>query len=187
MKKISGKLIRACLENAGYAKAGEYYDRFPPRLKNQKLFQLMHIRICQGMGNEPYVSALNEYNALFPNDPDMYLMMIDTCVLQKDYQKALQVVNKLDSSIDKDPFLDYYRGMMYNLMTNTTQSKTCLERLHVNMPGFGEGTVELIGIYLRTGEKDKAVKLFRESEGNRSVSPERLETLSKLYPGFKLK
>ena len=176
------KTIKTLIAQKDYAKAGEYYDELPADFKKQKLFQLIHIQIGSGMGNEQYGNALNEYKSLFPNDPNMYLMMVDAYVLQKDYPKALDAVNKLDSIINKDPFQDYYRGLMYKLMLDTPQSLACFERLHAYMPGFTSGTVELVTVYLKTGNMDKAVQLVKQTKEDKSLDPETVDALYELHP-----
>ncbi|MDR3713147.1 MAG: hypothetical protein P4L51_10060 [Puia sp.] len=185
IEKINGiTTVKTLLAQKDFVKAGKYYDEFPDNFKKEKMFQLIHIQICEGMGDSSYAKALGEYRSLFPHDPNMYLMMIDVYVLQKDYPKALEAVNKLDSMINKDPFQDYYRGLLYKLMGDTVRSRVYLERLHANMPGFGDGTIELIASYVKTGDLDKAVQLARRSRDDRSVSSEKMEMLRTFYPGL---
>jgi len=183
MEKVNKiKTIKTLIAQKNYTKAGEYYDELPANFKKQKLFQLIHVQIGSGLGNEQYASALNEYKSLFPDDPNMYLMMVDAYVLQKDYPKALEAVNKLDSIINKDPFQDYYRGLMYKLMLDTAQSLACFERLHAYMPEFSGGTVELVTVYLKTGNMDKAVAVVRKGRDDKSLSPETVDALYELHP-----
>lgn len=179
------KTIKTLIAQGDYSKARDYYDEMPYDLKKQRLFQLMHIQIGSGMGDELYAAAMNEYRTLFPNDPNMYLLMIDAYVLQKDYPKALEAVNKLDSFINKDPFQDYYRGLMYKLLQDTAQSRICFERLHTYMPGFGKGTIELIVSYAKTGQMDKAVQLVKQARNDGSLSTQTVENLLILHPNLK--
>jgi tetratricopeptide (TPR) repeat protein len=176
------KTIKTLIAQRDFTKAGEDYDQLPADFKKQKLFQLIHIQIGEGMGNDSYAEALNEYKALFPNDPNMYLLMVDAYVLQKDYPKALEAVNKLDSLINKDPFQDYYRGLMYKLMQDTAQSLACFERLHAYMPAFSKGMIELIAAYTRAGDMNEAVQLVRQVKADKSLSPETIEMLFTLHP-----
>ena len=179
------KIIKSLIAQRDYVKAKEYYDEMPDDLKKQKLFQLIHIQIGSGLGNDRYSEAMNEYRALFPNDPNMYLMMVDAYVLDKDYPSALGAVNKLDSFIDKDPFQDYYRGLMYKLMKDSLQSRACFERLHAYMPQFSKGTIELIVSYAKTGDMDKAVQLMKQARSDKTLSPETAELLCALHPDLK--
>jgi hypothetical protein len=128
--------IRDLISQDEYAKASQEYEKLPASIKKEKAYQLMHVSIQSHLSNESYIGALNEYKALFPNDPNMYLLMIDAYTLQKNYPMALESVNKLDSIVGKDPFQDYERGLIYKLMDDTANERICLERLHRNMPDF---------------------------------------------------
>jgi len=137
------------------------------------------------MSDEKYLQSLLEYKSLFPDDPNMYLMMIDAYVLQKDYPRALGSVNKLDSLIDKDPYQDYQRGLLYKLMKDSARAQECFERLHVNMPGFKKGTIELMEIYFGKGNRDKAVQLVERAKDSNYLSPSNLSVIYAYHPDLK--
>lgn len=147
--------IKTLITQKNYEKAEQYYDQLPASLKKGKTFQLMHITICVNLDNEKYMQALNEYRSLFPNDPNMYLMMVDAYTLQKNYPMALESVNKLDSMIDKDPYQDYQRGLLCLLMKDTARALEYLERLHKNMPDFKNGTLILTRLKEIKGEEPR--------------------------------
>lgn len=148
--------VRDLLDRDEFQKAKVEYEKLPPNLKKEKAYQMMHVRIESHLATDEYVAALNEYRGLYPNDPNMYLLMVDAYTLQKDYPKALESVNKLDSLIGKDPFQDYERGLIYKLMEDSANERICLERLHRNMPGFQKGTSELVAFYFSHDQPNKA-------------------------------
>ena len=186
LQKIESiKAIKSLLAQGDTQEAAEIFDKLPKELKRQKLFELFHLQIAQKTSDSAYSQALDEYEALFPNDPNMPLMMIDSYIMHENYPKALEAVNKLDSLIDKDLFLDYYRGLLYRVMKDPVQSLICLERLHKNMPDFGDGTVQLIACYADSGELDKATTLIRQTTKDASLSEDKLQTLYTLHPNLK--
>ncbi|GGB03658.1 hypothetical protein GCM10011511_28680 [Puia dinghuensis] len=154
--------IKQLIEQGEYEQANTVYETLPAELKKEKAFQLMHIRIFSHFSTDRYIGALREYKSLFPHDPNMYLLMVDAYSLQKDYPKALESVNKLDSLIDKDPFQDYERGLIYKMMKDTVNELICFERLHKNMPEFKKGTYELINLYFSMAEPVKGAALIKE-------------------------
>jgi tetratricopeptide (TPR) repeat protein len=184
-KVQSLKTIRTLLSQGQTQEAADLYDRLPAELKREKLFELVHISIAQKTSDSAYSQALEAYKALYPNEPNMHLMMIDAYIMQKNFPKALESVNKLDSLIDKDPFLDYYRGILYLPIKDTVQSLICLERLHKNMPAFGDGTMQLIAGYAESGDLDKATALVRQARKDGSVSDKKLDALCTLHPNLK--
>ena len=60
----------------------------------------------------------------------------------------LAAVNGLDSQINKDPLLDFYRYLSYNLLEDEEKGRVCLNRLLKNMPDFQKGYLELIAVEL---------------------------------------
>lgn len=182
------KRIRQLLNQEEYTKANSLYKQLPAILKQTKLFQMMRIQIAAGMGNEEYLKAMTDYQQAYPNAPNVYLLMIDAYILKEEYANALQAVNQLDSLINKDLFLDYYRGLIYKLMGNKEKQREHFELLNANMPAFSDGTLELLVTYLDAEETDKAVALVTTKRTNyKKIDKEQRETIYQLYPDFKKK
>jgi hypothetical protein len=181
------KTIKSFMAQGEDQKALDIYDELPDAIKKEKAYQLIHIRLCSKLGNEKYIQALDQYRNLFPNEPNMYLMMIDAYILQKDYPAALGAVNKLDSLIDKDPYQDYQRGLIYLLLKDTLHSEQSFERLHRNMPKYNKGIIELMETYYYTHNDDKAVQLIREAKDSNYLSPQYLDAIYSLHPELKQK
>ena len=179
------RTINQILQQGDYQKANDYYNDIPEDLKKQKLFQLIHVRIASKMGDSSYVAALNEYKSNFPQDPNLYLLMLDAYVMEKDYPAALNAVNHLDSIVGKDPFQDYYRGLIFKLMKDTSASRACLERLHTNLPDFSKGTIELLDNFVHSGYADSAAMLVRKAEKDSNLSATQVQSLSDAYPTIK--
>jgi hypothetical protein len=154
----------------------------PGDLKKDKVFELFYLRIARKLGDSAYLAALKEYKADFPRDPNLGLLMLDAYVMEKDYTAALGAINNLDTALHKDPFLDYYRGLIYKLMEDPAESRMCLEQLHRNMPLFGKGTVELLANYATAGYPDSAAMLVRQAQAENNITTKQLEALEQAYP-----
>jgi hypothetical protein len=180
------KRIRQLINKEEYTKAQSLYKELPATLRQSKLFQLMHVQIASGLGSDEYLKAMVEYQQAYPNAPNMYLLMIDAYILKEEHANALQAVNQLDSLINKDPFLDYYRGLIYKLMGNKEKQREHLELLDAHMPNFSDGTIELLVTYLDAKETDKAVKLVQtRSSAYKKIDKDQREALYVMYPDFK--
>ena len=164
--------INEFIEGGNAEEAAQYFDQLPKDLQKQKPFQLIHLRIAIKQSDTTYLAALKEYKAAFPHDPNLGLLMLDAYVMDKDYPAAMNAVNNLDSALNKDPFLDYYRGLIFKLMQDPQQSRTCLERLHHNMPKFGKGTVELLANFADNGHPDSAAMLIRDAQADNNITAE---------------
>jgi hypothetical protein len=184
-KIVHIRKINELIEGGNAEDAGGYYDQLPSDLRKDKLFQLIHLRIAQKLGDTAYLAALNEYKATFPRDPNLGLLMLDAYVMEKDYTAAIGAIDNLDTALHKDPFLDYYRGLIYKLKEDPTDSRVCLEQLHRNMPLFGKGTVELLANYANAGYPDSAAMLVRQAQADNNITTVQIQALEQAYPAIR--
>lgn len=179
--------VRSLIIAGKHQEALEIYDHMPDKIKKSRTFQIIHVEISSGLSDEKYSQAIAEYESLYPNEPNMQLLLIDGYILRKDYTKALNAVNELDKMIDKDPLLDFHRAMCYTLMKDDLKRTEYLERLVKNLPDFEAGILELLADYLETSEFEKAKPLI---DGFKSKSEFNQSTLTMLliqYPGYNKK
>ncbi len=168
--------------NEEYETALSYYNQLPDTLKKSKSFQLVHLIITSKINDSDYETALDEFSSLYPHEPGMNLQAIDIHITHKQYDKAANDVDSLDSFINKDPFLDYYRGLIYKLQKDTAKMMTCLKNLYRNFPTFGEGIIELMAAYAREGDVAKAKKLVAVYRSNTKLNQKRLDLVLTAYP-----
>lgn len=185
LKKI--ELIKRHIKDNNYEKANKLFLQLPAVIRKQKLYKIIYIQIASGLETDQYLAALNQFQQEYPDAPNMYLLMIDAYFLKKDYPGALKCVNSLDSLINKDPFLDFYRALIYKESEDHTNKMVCLERLYQNLPRFGAGTLELINAYAEDKQWEKAVPLAKQYSKYKDADRETLESLYVLHPDFKEK
>jgi len=187
-EKSSDKNIEAIQKMSRLLKAKEYdramkvYATLPASIQKEKTVQLIYIRICEGISNDVYLKALNEYEAAFPNEPNIYLMMIDKYFLDKKYKETLEMVDKLDGLINKDPFLDFYRSNLSDAMGNTADAILYCERLVKNMPTYDRGMLQLIILYESEGQHEKAKAIAKQYAAN--DTPNKANKLQQLYVSY---
>ena len=134
--------------------------------------------IASGLDNdEKYEAAINEYTTLYPNEPNMYLLLLDGYIIKKEYDKALYSVNEMDKMINKDPFLDYYRYLIYNMQDDSIHARSSIEMLMKNMPGFEDGMLEIIAYSLKEKNTTLADKWIKEYRLHKSFDQQKLETI----------
>lgn len=175
------KEIKDLLNRGKVKEAKDMYEALPASLKKNKTVLLINVFICSRLTEDDYNAAIQEFNRLYPNQPNMNLMMIDGYFIQKDYVKMLGAVNALDAQIDTDPLLDYYRYLSYKLLLKQDSGIICLNRLVKNMPDFQSGYIELISAKLQAGltpQADSLIKVYRSKPG---FKQEDLNELVSLY------
>lgn len=167
-----------------HQEAKSVYDGLPQAMKNQKIAQVYNLTICSALDAEVYTKALSEFEVRFKHEPNMYLSLIDAYVLRKDFDKALEAINKIDAMINKDPYLEYYRYSFYTQLNKNGEAIQSLENLYKAMPHFGSGAIELIVNYLQAGEYEKARPVVAAYRENESFDQELLESNLLLHPKF---
>ena len=177
--------MKKLMNEGNYESAKAEYDSLPLVLQDQKSFQLMNLMIVSEIDNELYTAAMDRFNETFPNEPNMALMMIDNHFLKNDYKAALKDVDQLDAIVNKDPFLDFYRGNIYSYMKDTINAKKYYERVIKNLPNMPDAYIELITLYIENKQEEKAGKLVQQYKSNKKFNQENLETIQFLYPDFK--
>ena len=126
--------ITSALAEKRTSDAARIYEGLPASLKQDKTLQLAHIRIAQQQGDAQYTQALTQFRASFPNDPASELLSIDYYALNKQYDKALQALDKLDKAVGGDPYLNVMRAFVYITRHQMPQAQQFVEKAAHDMP-----------------------------------------------------
>lgn len=184
-KSVDGmNKLKKLLAEGKNAEARKLYDKLDNDLKLTKAFLLINIRISEGTGMEDYRKALEAYSNIFPDEATSYLLMIDAYFLDKDYTKAMQAVDGLDSLLQGDPYLHFYRGLIYSMKGDTANSRLSYEKVLAAEPGHANVIIELIAIYAEAGQTDKAKDMLERYKQTKQFDREVLEGLKILYPAL---
>lgn len=174
--------MRRKMNSGEYDEALEIYRELPEKMKKMKIVQMIHILITSNLGDDAaYESALDEYMQLYPNEPNMHLLLIDNYILKKEYEKAMHSVNEMDKMIDKDPFLDYYRYLLYNLMGDDDNARVNIQQLVKNIPDFEDGLLEMIAVSIEDDNKTEAEKWIKEFRLHSAYDQDRLDAVLEVY------
>jgi hypothetical protein len=175
--------IRRLVNAQEYEKANALYEKLPAKFKEDKALQLMNLSVLAQLDQEKYKKALDVYNNYFGTDPAAQFGLFDSYFLNKDYDKALNVIDVLDGTV-KDPVLNYYRALIYTRMNDRTNTIKCLEALYKQKPDFANGVLELIANYIEAEEDNKAESLLAAYRSNKKFDQQKLENLKYMYPDF---
>ena len=89
------------------------YERLSPNLKLEKNFMLFQILAAHKISDEKYVAAIDAFRAAHPDEACVDLIAIDSFVAKKQYDAALEAIERLDKSIGGDPYLHLLRAKLY--------------------------------------------------------------------------
>jgi tetratricopeptide (TPR) repeat protein len=177
--------LNKLVQKKEYAEAKEVLDRLPENLKNTKAIQLRNLEICLETDTVEYALAADKFRHDFPDDPSLNLALLDGMIVRGKYTAAIACINQLDSQLNKDPLLDYYRGLLYNLQGKTDAALLAFETLYKNMPEFSPGAMELCTYYMDKGEYKKAGDIIKKTKSNNDFDKSVAENLLLLYPRLK--
>jgi len=178
------KRLKRLMADGKWKEAKKLFDNFPASLKERKAMQINYLAIANGLGEEEYAKALFDFEAKFKHEPYMFLSLIDAYGLRKDYKRVQEIINQLDSMIDKDSFLDYHRGMFYNEMGQLDEGTRSFEKVTSNFPDFQDGLTMLIINYLESKEYDKAKPKIAAYRQNERFNQQSLDEYLLAYPGY---
>lgn len=172
-------LVRRLYTQGQYPEAYAAWETLPDALKSSKPFMLIKINICAHLHDDKYLNALKEYEEKFPGEKNTSMLKMSGYFARRDYSKALEAVNTLDSQINKDPFLDYYRYMCYTITGDEANEHAALLRLVKNIPDFERGYRDLIFADFamkNVEEADSLIKVYRTKNFNQDLLDKDIES-----------
>lgn len=174
--------LKQLVSNQQFAAAHEKFKHLPANVQHMKAVQLINIQACSQLSEDEYLAALNDYEKLYANEPYMFLVLIDSYFLQKKYDKAVEVLEKVNGLVGGDPVIDYYKALLYKEKGDKGISLHLLEDVYSKKPEFREGLLELIVAYIDAGEFDKARPLVASYQAHPDFNQDVLNMYLAIYP-----
>jgi hypothetical protein len=165
-----------------YDEAKQLIDELPDSLRKNKIVQIYNLQVSSQLSDDKYNAAIQEYMQFYPDQPNMQLVLLDIYTNKKEYGKVMEAVNKLDSLLGHDPFLDFYRAHCSSYLNDKAGTRKYLERLNTALPLFENGALELIENYAETKEFNKAFPVINKLKKSRDFDTSGLSIYYTLYP-----
>ncbi len=148
------------LKNANYEMAKAEFEKLPYNIRNTRLYETRYLDIMSKIGGQEYLDYQQKIETKYADDAGFQLMMIDVYLNQGKYDKALASINQVDSVINKDPFLDYYRGLVLNMKGDPDEAIRHFEKMLAADPKFAEAYPELVASYSEKKDYSRASRYF---------------------------
>lgn len=174
--------VKQLLTAERYRDAKDLFDKLPAALRSQKGSQIFYLSICAGIGDHLYTEALNDFEIRYRDEPNLSLALFDLYFMRKQYERALLGIDRVDSLIDKDPFLDFYRGILYSYMDKQEEARKAFTNVYNFKPGFGLGLRLLIVCNLDLHDIEKAKPLIAAYRSNKKFDQSLLDEDLGAYP-----
>ena len=152
--------IKAYIGKGNYQEAFKLYKSISSEGKKQKSIKLIGVILSSNVSEEAYGKLIKEYEALFPNDPSLYLVSIDGYILSERYNRALKQIKLLDRAVGGDSFLNYLRTNIYYADNNMEKALETIETFMKDFPGFFDGYDVALTLYIESGKSKKAVDIL---------------------------
>ncbi len=173
------------LKDANYEFAKKEFERLPYDIRNNKLYEMRYLEIMTKIGGQQYLDFQQKIETKYADDAGFQLMMIDVYLNQKKYDQALISINTLDSFINKDPFLEYYRGLILNMKGEPAKAITHFEKIVKADPQFADPYPDLVVSYAEQKQYDSARRYFELYKALRTADKEVINYVEAKYPDLK--
>lgn len=137
-------------------------EALPKSARDSKPLQLLKIQAASTIDDATYGAAIAEYEGLFPNDPSLNLVSIDGYIVRKNYEKALEVIDNLETSLGGDEYLDELRiGLLLEEGKDLGRATTLAEKAVTAQPESEDAHYLLLGVHVANRNFAGAVAIMR--------------------------
>lgn len=142
-----------------FEKAYNKFNEIEGDLKNDKFILVIKTVCAAKVSDEEYKKAMKNIAEKFPDDSTLYLSQIDYHVMNKNYDKALSLIDKLMNDTSDD-FLNLLKGNIEFEKSNYNKALEHFKFISDNYPDLFEGHSSYLTILSLTGNFEKCVKLL---------------------------
>ncbi|MFA7235827.1 MAG: tetratricopeptide repeat protein [Phycisphaeraceae bacterium] len=153
-----GNMERAAAQGK-FDEALKHYQALPVVLQRDQALMAMGAVYAQRMNNmDLYLQLLQNYTKLFPKAANADLMSIDAYFLQKQWDKVLAAVDRLDKKLGGDPYLDLYRANVAIQKNESDKAAKLLEKVVVSDPSMPDAYYSLIDLAMAGKQWDQVTR-----------------------------
>jgi tetratricopeptide (TPR) repeat protein len=131
------------------------------------------------------MKEISSFEKKFAHDPNVQLTLIDLYILRREYDKALNSINQVDAVINKDPFLNYYRGLMNYAKGDKEKAMAYYLQVAASNPTFPGVYTELVALYADKDDTQNARFYFSKYKALRNSDDKVINMYELAYPYLK--
>ena len=158
------------LKGGQYRRAMDLCLKLPAKVRNTRIMLVMRHSAAANLGERELLDTIREFEKHFPNDAALNLLGIDGFIAVEDYDAALSCVDKLDASLDGDPFLDTARASIQLLAGDGPAAVELCERAVRNLPDSIDARFVLADTYMHEKRYADLANLLTQVEQQFDVS-----------------
>jgi tetratricopeptide (TPR) repeat protein len=177
-----GKIFETALRLKNYSAARSAFEKFDDHTQNDKHFSLQYMQACEHLGDKLFRKSVDHFISLYPDEPTPYLFMMQSYADTKNIEDYGRAVDKLDTLLHIDPFLNYFRGNVIMKLGDLRGAMHFYQEVFDYDPGIWQNTEKLVACKVVNNElvqANAAINLYSRTPGYRK---ELVETLYADYP-----
>lgn len=158
-----GAAVDSMLKLAGAGSRQEaikYSEQLPSAIRDDKFVAVQRILIGKSIGEDEYQAALRRMYKLFAGDPECDLIFIDLFFADRQVDSAQRAINRIDSAVGGDPYLNSLRAKAEMLSNNYDGARKYLRRYITQDSTSPEPWFGLTSIAVKQGKFSEVVRLM---------------------------
>jgi tetratricopeptide (TPR) repeat protein len=180
-----GIIFENAMSQKNYSTARSAFEKFDEQTQNDKHLSLQYMLACQHLSEKLFRRSVDRYISLFPEEPTPYLLMMKEYADTKSYGDYSRAIDKLDSLLHIDPFLNYLRGNVEMKLHDLRAASHFYQEVFDYDPGIWQNTEKLVDCKVVNNElvqANEAIILYTHTPGYRK---DLVEALYKDYPALR--
>jgi tetratricopeptide (TPR) repeat protein len=180
-----GTIFENALNHKNYSAARSAFEKFDEQTQNDKHLSLQYMIACEHLGEKLFRKSADRFLSLFPDVPTPYLLMINTNADTRNLGDYSKMIDKLDTMLNIDPFLNYFRGNVVMKLGDLRAALHFYQEVFDYDPGIWQNTEKFVECKVVNNElvqANEAINLYSHTPGYRK---ELVEALYANYPVLK--
>lgn len=165
------KTITNAKKTGDFAKVLAEYNKLSAKDKKQKVFLSYRVMAAQNISETEYKAALDDYYTQFPNEQGISLLMIDRYFLDGDLEKVIEAINKTDSIVGGDSYLELLRGNVYIGLEEYQKAENSFKRFILNFPKIATAYPSYVSILIANEKYEAAIDAMKKWEKETGENP----------------
>jgi len=145
----------------------EIYARLPLSVQQDKTVMLMRIMAAQQVDDQELPAAIEAFGSRYPDDPSLGVVALDVHLVKRQYAAALKGIDRLETAIGGDPYLDALRARVYEETKDYARSRAAAEKALAADPTLDDARWSLVRASLGEKQFGETTRLLRQLEENR--------------------
>jgi tetratricopeptide (TPR) repeat protein len=161
-----------------FEQALDLYARLPEALRAIKSMQLMRIKAASSLNDRRYDEAIGDFCKVYPSDPCLDLMLVDSYRIHNQTAMALKVIDRIDQSFGPDSYLSVLRARFYMKDGRYDEALKAARKATQEEPDLDQGYWIQVEVLLAQRNCDEATRVLRVLKDERKKSIARARELA---------